>query len=121
MKTVDLRSGYVITGFADFEAAFAASEDLCSKGYKVIYLNEASHVLEHEVISYVREINRADEVTYQNYHAASHENAFTTALDSFKSALEVLQNQSGHQIRFIVIFSAAKTKSFKVREKLITL
>lgn len=103
-----MRTGYLLAGFSDFESALAATGQLCSKGFRVAYLNEASHVRELEVRSFPRSFEAADECRYQNYHYARREQAKTGAKDSFHTALEVLEERNDFKPRFILVFSTRR-------------
>jgi len=113
MKFIDLRTGYLLTGFADFERAFAASEFLCEQGYKIAYLNEASHVRESEVFSYTRSFEAADTKQYQNYHFTKTEYARANARESLKTACEVLEQNSASKAKFILVVEPQKVKAPK--------
>ncbi|WP_347156839.1 hypothetical protein [Pontibacter chitinilyticus] len=113
---VDLRTGFILTGFADFESAFAASEELCGKGFKVIYLNEASFVRECEAVVYTRCFDAADARQFQNYHHTSITQAKSDARESLQTALEVLEEKNQYKARFIMVLALQKVKSQKLQK-----
>ena len=103
MEFVDLRTGYLLTGFDDFESAYSATEQLCEKGFKVAYLNEASHVRDPEVRSFTRCFGEQDEKKYQNYHYILRDDAKTKAVESMKTAMEVLEQKISRKAKFIMV------------------
>lgn len=114
MNFVDLRTGYYLMSFADFESAVTASEALCAKGFKVAYLNEASHMRESEVSSYVRSFESADTRQYQNYHYSRTEHAKEKAVESLKTALEALEAKNPQQAKFLMVLAPQKAKTPKL-------
>lgn len=108
MEFVDLRTGYLLTGFDDFESAYTATEKFCEKGFRVAYLNEASHVREPEVRSFTRCFNDQDEKKYQNYHYILRDEAKTKAVESMKTAIEVLEQKISHKSKFIMVVDTKK-------------
>jgi thymidylate synthase len=118
MEFVDLRTGYLLTGFTNFESAFAASEELCENGYKVAYLNEASHMREQEVQEYVKSVEiTAGQQKYQNYRFMMWEQAKGKAVESLRTALEVLEEKTNCRSRFVMIVTSSKMKSFKLQKQ----
>ncbi|MCC9168060.1 hypothetical protein [Pontibacter harenae] len=105
MKYVDLGTGFLLTGFPDFESAFAASEEWCGKGFKVAYLNEATHVNECEIVTYLKSIEAADTRLYQNYHYKNGEYAKEEVADSLQTALEVLEKKLNAKAKFIMVLA----------------
>lgn len=113
MHFVDLKTGYFLTGFADFESALQAAGKLCEKGYKVAYLNEASHVRDLEVREYTRSFEALDGLKYQNYHFTKDNQAKDKANESFNTALEVLERSLDGKAKFVMVVSQAKTRQFR--------
>lgn len=103
MEFVDLRTGYLLTGFDDFESAYSATEQLCGKGFKVAYLNEASHVRDIEVREFARCFDESDEKKYQNYHFTLREQAKAKAAESLRTAVEVLEQKRSCRAKFIMV------------------
>lgn len=108
---MDLRTGYLLAGFPDFESAFAASEELCGSGFKVNYLNEAAHMRESEVIIYARSFVAADTKQYQNYHYPNMDYAKQHATDSIRTALEVLEAKTKDKVKFLMVLTPAKVSA----------
>ncbi|WP_147294226.1 hypothetical protein [Pontibacter diazotrophicus] len=108
IEFVDLRTGYLLTGFEDFESAFSASEQLCGKGFKVAYLNEATHVRDLEVRDFARCFGDPDGKKYQNYHYILREQAKAKASESLKTAMEVLEQKSRRSARYIMVVNTNK-------------
>ncbi|GAB3528571.1 hypothetical protein GCM10027443_06670 [Pontibacter brevis] len=108
MEFVDLRTGYLLTGFGDFESALSATEQLCGKGFKVAYLNEANHVRDREVSEYTRSFRETEGKKYQNYHYILREQAKEEALESLKTAMEVLEKKCSQKAKFIMVVNVVK-------------
>ncbi|MCC9137009.1 hypothetical protein ACFSKU_05585 [Pontibacter silvestris] len=113
MNFVDLKTGYLLMGFADFESALLASEELCENGFKIAYLNETSHVRELEVRDFTQSFETADRRKYQNYHFLKGEEAKEKANESFCTALEVLEQKSSCKAKFVMVIYQAKAKQLK--------
>ena len=103
MEFVDLRTGYLLTGFDDFESAFSATEQLCGKGFKVAYLNEANHVRDFEAKNFARCFGSMNDRKYQNYHFTLQEQAKARAADSLKTAVEVLEKKCSRSVKYILV------------------
>ena len=116
MNFVDLRTGYYLTSFAYFESAITGLEALCANGFKVAYLNEAAHMRECEVISYVRSYESADTRQYQNYHYSKTEHAKVKAVESLKTALEVLEAKNRQRAKFLMVLVPQKATTPKLGE-----
>lgn len=115
MEFVDLRTGYQLMGFGDFESARFATEQLCGKGFKVAYLNEACHVQELEVREFTRRFEEADGPKYQNYHYKMWEQAKAKAAESLQTAVEVLEKKSSLRAKYIVVVNTkAKKESIRM-------
>ena len=98
MEFVDLRTGYLLTGFVDFESALSATEQFCGKGFKVAYLNEADHVQDREVREFARCFGEPEVKQYQNYHYTLREQPKAKAAESLKTAVEVSKISGGKVI-----------------------
>ncbi len=103
MEFVDLGTGFHLTGFKNCESAFEAAEELSVEGFKVAYLNEASHVREMEAREFAKGLGEADGLKYQNYRFAKGEAAKKSAVESLKTAVEVLEQKCGHGAKYILI------------------
>lgn len=108
MEFVDLRTGYLLAGFEDFETAYSATEQLCEKGFKVAYLNEANHVRDLEVRNFARCFGEPEGKKYQNYHYILREQAKEEALESMKTAVEVLEEKISRRVRYIMVVNTNK-------------
>lgn len=107
MEFVDLKTGYKLTGFETFESALSASENLCGKGFKVVYLNETSHVRETEIREYTRSYGEAAHREFQNYHYSKREQAKEKATESLQTAVEVLEEKSSCNANYIMVVHAS--------------
>lgn len=103
MEFIDLRTGYLLAGFGDFESALSASQQLCGKGFKVAYLNEATHVRDLEVREFARCFKEQEEKKYQNYHYIQREQPKGKASESLRTAVEVLEMKSSSKAKYILV------------------
>ncbi|GHA56068.1 hypothetical protein [Pontibacter akesuensis] len=103
MEFVDLKTGYKLTGFETFESARSASEKLCGKGFKVVYLNETSHVREMEIREFTQSYGEAANREFQNYHFSKREQAKGKATESLLTAVEVLEEKSSCSANYIMV------------------
>ena len=108
MEFIDLRTGYLLTGFGDFESALTASEQLCGKGFKVVYLNEATHVRDLEVKEFARCFAEQEGKRYQNYHHLLGDGAKTKATESLQTAVEVFEEKSSRRAKYILVVNSKK-------------
>lgn len=116
MNFVDLRTGYYLTGFTDFESAVTASEVLYGNGFKVAYLNEAADMRECDVFTYVRSFESADTRQYQNYHYTRTEHAKIKAVESLKTALELLEEENQQKAKFLMVLAPQKARAPKLEK-----
>ncbi|WP_187263561.1 hypothetical protein [Pontibacter beigongshangensis] len=116
MNFFDLKTGYIVAAFPDFESAFAATEDYSGQGFKTVYLNEVSHVQEGEVVEYVLKYESQRKFYFHNYHASKSNDLKLTATDSLRTALEVLEQKNRLAAKFLVIVAPKKASRNNPKE-----
>lgn len=115
MEFVNLRKGYLLTGFKDFESALAATEILCESGFKVAYLNETKYVQESEIREFTRNFK---ELSDKKSEKDSFKKLMFTkekAADDFKIAVELLERKSKHPANFIVVVNTKEVKESNLK------
>ncbi|WP_157578861.1 hypothetical protein [Pontibacter roseus] len=98
---MDLKTGYVLLGFEDFESALSAADRICARGYKVAYLNEVACMRELEVREFVRELETEVGPSYRNYQLQEQKAA--DASESLKTALATLEKRKDRALKFIMV------------------
>lgn len=101
----------MVSAFPDFESAFAATESFCEKGFRIVYLNEAAFVQDHEVEDYVQKYRIGDKCYYHNYRFAKNGRKERSAASSLQTALQLLVIKTRQQAKFIVIVAPKATES----------
>lgn len=116
MEIVDLRNGYLLTGFEDFESALAATEIFCARGFKVAYLNETKHVQEAEISEFTQNYTESSQIKSEKCPFKKFKYTKEKAADNFKTAVEVLEKKSKHPANFIVVVNIKEVKQEKLKK-----
>jgi hypothetical protein len=105
MDTINLKTGYFVTAFPDFESAFAATGIFSGKGFKIAYLNEVSYIRDCEIERYVLKYGSQQRCYYHNYLKPKHRRRKPKAIQSFKTALHILEKRNKLQAKFVVVMA----------------
>jgi hypothetical protein len=111
MDTINLKTGYLVAAFPDFESAFAATNVFSGNGFKVAYLNEVSYIQDCEVERYVLKYGQQQRCYYHNYLKPTDRRRKPKAVTSLKTALYVLEKRNKLQAKFIVIVAPKHRKA----------
>ncbi|TXK31147.1 hypothetical protein FVR03_19890 [Pontibacter qinzhouensis] len=115
MNFFDLKTGYALAAFPDFEAAFAATEVYSEKGFKIVYLNEVSHMGEQEVMEFVLKYKSQHKYYFHNYTIGKSNDLKLKATESLQTALQVLAGINQQEPKFLMILTPKKV--LKTREE----
>ncbi len=110
MNIIDLRTGYIVSAYPDFESALAATEVYCGRGFKVAYLNEVAYIQDPEVKDYVLKYENKDKCYYHDYFAASNAVKKPKATESFKTALKLLEQKNKQKAKFVMVVTPSTAK-----------
>ncbi|MFT2009807.1 hypothetical protein ACMA1I_14100 [Pontibacter sp. 13R65] len=108
MNFFELKTGYSVAAFSNFEAALTATEDFWSRGYKVVYLNEVSHVQEAEVMEYLLKYKSQQKFYYHNYHTCKANDLKLRATESLQTVLEILEKKNADKAKFVMVLASRK-------------
>lgn len=100
---IDLKTGYLLSAFADFESALAATEKFAEEGYKIAYLNEVSHVKDFEVECYLKSTGAGNRHKYQNYLYPKKQVSKAKPKESLETALELLKSRGNCETKYMVV------------------
>ncbi|MBC5773098.1 hypothetical protein H8S95_03405 [Pontibacter sp. KCTC 32443] len=109
MNNINLKTGYLVAAFPNFESAYAATGKYSEDGYRIVYLNEVACIRDREVESFVLKHPTQQVCLYHNYRLAKPRKQKQSATESLRSALKVLEKKNKQRAKFVMIVSQKST------------